>query len=339
MRTRFFAATSLAALLLLGCASVPYQAFEARRDLAPPKHLKVLLVGASDDGARFARSVLQLRDEWLAHGVKKDEIACYLTAPSKERWSQNPSQFESMRAAFGECYPATLPLLRQHLAAAAANRPPYLHFFVTGHGNPPVEILEKIGVEGVAERKELRKKVPGTGHWHIPFDEHEQFDWWKRLENGEPLDDVVLTPVALARMLNVLQASTHKVVVLDGCFTGGFLEGWTQGGKKSGLVEEVPNLTVLTAAAATRYSFGGYWDGPVFFGAAIVDALAEQKNTPAEGIDWKKVFQYATSDVESRERIAQGELASLPQFRTNGTKTAANASGAVSPPSRDASTR
>jgi hypothetical protein len=329
-----FAALSFGALA--GCSSIPYRPFALRADTRPPKALKVLLVATSDDGARFASSVLKMRQTWLDRGIRPDEIACYLTAPIERRWEKYSDLYESMRPSFSGCYPATLPLLRKHLAAVAKNPPEFVHVMLSGHGGAPLEILERLDdQEGLDELRKLQKLVPGIGHWNIPFEEHGEFSWPERLLRGEPLDDVVLTPVGLAELLKLLPETTRKVVVLQGCFTGGFLEAWTVGGRKTSLLAEVPNLTVLTSAAATRYSFGNFMDDSGVFADGLTSALAAQKTT-ASRLDWKKVYEHAAREVESAERIVPPGFESLPQF---GTNAATRSHADVSPPSQAGSTR
>lgn len=108
--------------------------------------------------------------------------------------------------------------------------------------------------------------------------------------------DRALTPDELAAALSQGCAVVPTVVVVSGCYTGGFAAGRMA----------KPNRIVLTAARRDRPSFGCQAGRTyTFFDQCLLAALPREAN-------WQRVFR-ATKRCVSREEHALGERPSEPQ--------------------------
>jgi hypothetical protein len=105
-------------------------------------------------------------------------------------------------------------------------------------------------------------------------------------------NDELLTPAALARALNAGCGATPTVVVVSGCYSGGFARG----------AMAAPNRIVLTAARADRPSFGCAAERTY----TVYDACL--LGTLPHAATWANVFRETRDCVEARER----ELSAQP---------------------------
>jgi hypothetical protein len=105
-----------------------------------------------------------------------------------------------------------------------------------------------------------------------------------------------LHPEELAQALSRGCAAVPTVVIVSGCYTGGFAVG----------AMAKPNRVILTAARRDRPSFGCQVERTyTFFDQCLLDALPQAAS-------WQAVF-HATKRCVSREEHALGERPSEPQ--------------------------
>jgi hypothetical protein len=108
--------------------------------------------------------------------------------------------------------------------------------------------------------------------------------------------DRALRPEELGRALSRGCAAVPTVVIVSGCYTGGFAAG----------TMEKANRIILTAASRDRPSFGCQAERTyTFFDQCLLDALPKAAN-------WQAVFR-GTSGCVSREEHSLGERPSQPQ--------------------------
>jgi hypothetical protein len=128
-----------------------------------------------------------------------------------------------------------------------------------------------------------------------------------------------MTPYSLGAALATFSAETPKIVVLQGCHSGGFLDAEPDvRGLRSARLGDIPNVTVIAAARYDRTSFGCDPGALMtYFGAAFHDLLfaqdGEQRPTT---IPWARVYQQLAEEIERVERL-EHVTPSLPVFFAN----------------------
>lgn len=279
-------------------ASVPYS------DAPLPARTKIFLVAGGVDVANFAAEVAAQRSLWLARGFAADEIACYWAAPTRPGFRGDRAQFRRLADALRPCYPASPALLREHLARAAREAPPFLYVYVTTHGltslvpgDVPKDLLPEPD-RALLDQYTLQLGAgPGQGVDVAAL--------IAGLRGGAAPDDLVLAPGGLARALAAFPAATPKFVVLQGCHAGGFVEA----------LATVPRLVGLMAARRDRTSFGcDPGQEMTYFGAIYHRLLGERLGAGGlAAIDWEGLFARLEAEVAAAERAA-GTQPSLPVF-------------------------
>ncbi|PCC73392.1 Peptidase C13 family protein [Nannocystis exedens] len=297
------------ALALAGCgAPLAYTRFVAAvpYSTAPlPERAHVFLVAGGSDVANFAAEVAAQRELLRTRGVPADEIVCYWAKPTREAFRRDRAQYRRLAAELADCYPAATAVVREHLARAAARRPPFLYLYVTTHGlssllppDVPKDLLEAPDTAMLDQYALQLAAGPGRGF-------HPAFLMAAR-RAGAPADDLVFSPAMLARALQAFPAATPKVVVLQACHAGGFAPA----------LAEVPGLVGLAAARHDRTSFGCD-PGPdmTTFGAIYIGLLADRLTTPSAlpALDWPALYQQLQAQVAAAE-AAQGATPSLPVY-------------------------
>ncbi|MEX1365645.1 MAG: C13 family peptidase [Nannocystaceae bacterium] len=288
-----------------------------------PAAVKVFLVAGGDDVANFAADVIEQRTLWAQAGLRADEIACYYAKPSPQALLEDGEQLAALAPLLRDCYAAEPATLHAHLRQAAGRAPPYLYLFVSGHGLPPL-LRWHAGVQDVRDlpaRMHLRQgevarfdrhaigleggPAPGLGQVERMLETHRA---------GAPVESLVFTPDTLAAALAPLPEASPLIVVLQACFSGGFIGSEDDG--PSALVRR-PRTTVLTAATPDRPSFGcspgaqhTYYGGAL--GRVLARMLEDQPRSP-EAMPWAEIHGEVRFIVETIEHI-DGERPSQPQL-------------------------
>lgn len=114
-----------------------------------------------------------------------------------------------------------------------------------------------------------------------------------QFEQGGPV--AAMTADMVAQLLSPMQ-SDRQIVILQACFSGSLIDELAS-----------PNRIILTAASATRSSFGCNPDSEnTWFIRALNTAITE-------GGSWSEIFT-RTRELVSAEELAQGVTPSEPQF-------------------------
>lgn len=267
-----------------------------------PAATKIFLVAGGVDVANFAAEVAAQRELWLARGYARDEIACYWAKPLRTGYRRDRAQYRRLAEALRPCYRASPALLREHLAQAAARRPPFVYLYVTTHGltsllpdHVPKDMLQPD--EG-ALLDQYTLQLGGGPGFGVAAEA-----LLTALRAGAVPDDLVLAPAGLGRALAAFPAATPKLVVLQGCHAGGFADALAQ----------VPGTTALMAARHDRTSFGcdpGH--KLTIFGAVYLKLLAAREGAPP-AIDWRGLYDALVAEIAAAEQ-AEGATPSLPVF-------------------------
>lgn len=290
---------------------------------APPSPAaRVFLFAGSSQNANFAQEVVDQRHMWLEAGVPDEAIACFYVPPYQEELEADYEQYVSLAEALSRCHLATVPALRRHLAAAAegAGGGDALYLYVTSHGAAPADqrlaTLQR-GDPGYWNTRRLSRYEPMNRH-RIAVEAMEDgpagpMELLGALRLGGRPEDLYLTPDTLRAMLDDGWANQPKIVVLQACYSGGFIADPADPRPEERLTA-LTNITILTAARYDRASFGcGGDDHTTYFGGFLGDVLTEHPALPAEQ-DWRSVFADTAYRVEELERLTGQEPPSLPGF-------------------------
>lgn len=280
-------------------------------DAPPPERARIFLVAGGVDVANFAAEVLEQRRFWRAQGFADDEIACYYARPTKAGFRGDRRQYRRLFADLDGCYPASTSTLRTHLAAAAERRPPFLYLYVTTHG-----IDGLVGDVGddlpPDERGLLDRYVLQLGEG--PGDGAKAAAILAAYRAGAPREELLFTPDVLAEALARFPAETPKLVVLQGCHSGGFL---AEPRGRAEEVQRIPNLTAIASARYDRTSFGCD-AGPdrTYFGALFARSLSGYAGRSPPEIPWFELYRELRGSLAALEE-RKGVRASLPVFFTS----------------------
>lgn len=289
---------------------------------------RIFLVAGGDDIANFAQEVVNQRALWRKAGFSHDEIACYYAKPTKKAYTADRRQYERLARRLKDCYAANPATVRAHMVAIAEQRPPFVYLYVTGHGTH--SFLEIAGAPPKPSQCGTRPKIESDGERALLDD----YALGLNADPGPALGDVcgvlrghrsgrsrgelMFSPPALRELLERFPSSTRKVVVLQGCFSGGFV-GRADGGLRADLITAVPNLVAMTATRHDRSSFGcGPGESMSYFGGAFLRALkghVERGVTPAT-VDWRAIYDRVVRTIEVMEKV-EGERPSHPRYFTN----------------------
>lgn len=289
---------------------------------------KVFLIAGGDDVANFAAEVIEQRTLWRRAGLREDQIACYWARPSADDFAEDRAQFEALSLALQSCHVASPQRVASDLRAAAEHAEGFVFVYVTSHGLPsqlgPLETSEHprtrrfVASLSPSEREVLGPAAiglqggdgPGIGEPRAIV---------AALRDGSEPASAVFTPRTLGPLLAAFGDDVRKIVVLQACFSGGFIDHHaTQDAEPSvgaDALLSVPNLTAMTATAAERPSFGcGSGEARTYFGGTFNLALARalEQHAPGE-LPWHEIYDNVVFAIEAMEAV-QDVGPSLPGF-------------------------
>lgn len=296
--------------------------FKARSKPLSP-NTKIFLVAGSSQNANFAQEIIDQRRLWKSIGFRDDEIACYYIIPKQGEYKRDNDQYVWLSLWLPACYAASAKLIREHLHQIAKKRPPFLYFYMTSHGKKPVTLelektdpsrkkyqrLKRLAQYPVLDQYRLMIEALADG----PAFENEIFDAYKKGTNPRNL---YFTPAYLRETLLKFPTNTPKIIVLQGCYSGGFIEDH-QVNFKEKLLTSVPQLTLITAARYDRTSFGCS-AGPIttYFGGAFNQVLSNYLGNPPQ-MDWRSIYKEVKGKVSLLETDLEKYQPSLPAFFSN----------------------
>lgn len=300
-----------------------------RRDAPGPK-TKIFLVAAGADIANFLQEVVEQRAHFNELGYTDDEIACYYVKPTAADYASDEKQFAVLAPRATGFHLAAPHILYRHLRAAAQNGPDFVYLYVSGHGRQPL-------IPGVTISEQ-----PSPDEIYL-IQRHSEFSSQFRLDMmGGPsghmnlrmrvaaLDDGIdpallfLTPRYLKEALSAFPETTPKVVVLQGCYSGGFVKNDIKSLENEAL-STMPNVVALAASNWDRQSFGCKVDAEyTYWGGLYVHTLKEYAASIPE-TPWALVAASVEEKVDDLE-IQLGlpdERASNPVYFSNVVPTVA----------------
>ena len=144
---------------------------------------------------------------------------CYWTPPTPADFRADRAQYRELARELRACYLATPALLREHLTQAAGRAPPFVYLYVSSHGR------DGLAPEDVPEDRLLPGEATMLMRYQIQVGPAMDLERQVlAVRGGADPDDLVFTPRALQALLSAFPAQTRKLVVLQACHSGGFLD-------------------------------------------------------------------------------------------------------------------
>jgi thiol-disulfide isomerase/thioredoxin len=259
---------------------------------------KAMLLAGSSDNANFLQEVSWNYSWLLQKGLKEDDIGCFYARPDLIQYSGDREQFDQLRPFLENCHPVRHQEFLENLRLSLNEKPESFYLYVTAHGAAPVPM----------KNREIFKKSCLA---HAPS---------LALDQTPPdcVSSQGLTADDLARAMKD-GATTKKYLVLQGCYTGGFISPRDNPKTAPSALARLPGIHILTASAAKQASFGCNAGSHVtFFGSAYSKAVEGDK-LKFEAMDWSRIYRDIVKEVTRLEKELQigQQNASRPQFFRN----------------------
>ncbi|HET9241633.1 MAG TPA: thioredoxin domain-containing protein [Oligoflexus sp.] len=270
----------------------------ADHPLQKPQAYKAMLLAGSSDNANFLQEVSWNYSWLLQKGYKEDEIGCFYAKPDLIQYGGDREQFDQLKPILETCHPVKHQEFLDSIRLSLNEKPSTFYLYVTAHGAAPVPLKNR-----ETFRKSCLAHAPSLALDQTPPD--------CVSSQGLTVDD-------LARAMKDGSA-TKKYLVLQGCYTGGFISPRDNPKTTASPLARLPGIHILTASAARQASFGCNAGAHVtFFGSAYSQAVQDDKQK-FETMDWPRIYQDVLKEVTRLEKELQigKQNASRPQFFKN----------------------
>jgi hypothetical protein len=309
------------------------------------RQARIFLVAGSRDIANFAQEVVDQKRYWLQRGYSPEQIECFFAAPDPSH-RVDVEQFLALEEELKAChlaFPGTVLAAIRELAQDYPDE--FFYLYLTSHGSyPALEWPEPVQRNidpqqawlpaALAEARddpasqafawlgtyriemEAMRRPDGTWGWISFLDRYVNL----HRRNGARAEEELLTPATLASALSAFPEHVRKIVILQGCHSGGFLLEPQEAPSPGETLVNVERITVLTAARADRTSFGcSGGDRTTYYGGALQRVLNGLPKKPIPRQDWKRVHREVMREVELLENASglPAERRSLPQYFSN----------------------
>lgn len=307
---------------------------------------RIFLVAGSRDIANFAQEVIDQKQYWMDRGYTADQIECFHAVPDPAH-RVDVEQFLALEEALRSCHLATpKAVLAAIRGLAESYQPDYFYLYVTSHGSHPAlqwpaELRRSIDPQGAwleggvatarsdpssdafnwlgtyrIEMEAVARETGGGWGWVSFLARYRDL----HLREGARAEEHLFTPALLADALRTFPEDVRKIVILQGCHSGGFLLEADAAPTPEETLTRVDGVTVLTAARADRTSFGcAGGDRTTYYGGALQRVLDELPRKAIPRQDWERVHRDVTREVTLLENAGSipDDRRSLPQFFSN----------------------
>lgn len=303
---------------------------------------RIFLVAGSRDIANFAQEVVDQRRYWQDRGYTAAQIECFYTVPDPTQ-RVDVEQFLALEEELQSCHLATPTAVLGAIRELAQDyQPDFFYLYVTSHGTyPPMDWPEPVRrqvdpqgtwLEGaLAEARADRdsQAFAWLGSYRIEMEglraEDGSWGWVSFLsryrdlhrQRGLRAEEHLFTPALLADALGSFAPEVRKIVILQGCHSGGFVLAPDKAPLPQETLVTVDGITVLTAARADRTSFGcAGGEHTTFYGGALQRVLDGLPRRDIARQDWSRVHEEVAREVTLLENAGgiPDERRSLPQF-------------------------
>jgi hypothetical protein len=303
---------------------------------------RIFLVAGARDIANFAQEVVDQRRLWLARGYTPEQIECFFAAPPPQQTTDS-AQFLALEESLLPCHLASprevLAALKEVATDYSAD---HFYLYVTSHGTPPVLHLPETVVRSIDPEArflpqalaEARADSASPAYqWLAPYQismegirlDAQRWGWasyFSRLYQSRNTSDMdprehMFTPALLADAMQAFPASVRKVVVIQACYSGGFVLPPKKAPAPEETLRNVKKATAITAARADRTSFGCDSSGETtLFGRSFHKVLEAHPDLTVPELNWRKLHKQVAREVEQLEQQAgiPSRQRSEPQF-------------------------
>lgn len=307
---------------------------------------RIFLVAGSRDIANFAQEIVDQKKLWLARGYAENQIECFYAVPSPSHRVDVP-QFLALEQDLQACHLASPRGVFDAIAQVATNYPAeYFYLYVTSHGTPPALIWPEAVQKQIdpqstwlpAVLEQARSdRTSAAFEWFSPFriemegiqmEAPQGFGWATfisryhdlHMKAGASASDHLFTPRLLAAALGGFPQGVRRIVVLQGCYSGGFLLPPDKAPAPEETLVTLENVTVLTASRADRTSFGcDSGEETTYYGRSLHKVLQDMPDKLIPDLDWRTLHERMTGEVErlEKDQKVSGNRRSLPQYFAN----------------------
>ncbi|HWL62259.1 MAG TPA: C13 family peptidase [Steroidobacteraceae bacterium] len=303
---------------------------------------RIFLVAGARDIANFAQEVVDQRRLWLSRGYTPEQIECFFAAPPPQQ-TDDAGQFLALEESLLPCHLASPREVLAALKEVAREYPAdHFYLYLSSHGTPPVLGLPEPVVRSIdpqaswlpqALAEARADKASQAYQWLAPFQvsmegirlDSQRWGWasyFARLYQSRITSDMdprehMFTPALLADALQAFPASVRKVVVIQACYSGGFVLPPKKAPAPEETLRNVKKTTVITAARADRTSFGCDSSGETtLFGGSFHKVLESHPDQAVPQLNWRKLHRQVAKEVEQLEQQAgiSSRQRSEPQF-------------------------
>lgn len=303
---------------------------------------RIFLVAGSRDIANFAQEVVDQRRYWQDRGYTEAQIECFYAVPDPAH-RMDVEQFLELEDALRSCHLATPTAVLGAIRELAQDyRPDHFYLYVTSHGTYPAldwpePVRRQIDPQGAwlesalaeARADPQSEAFAWLGTYRIEMEalraEDGGWGWVSFLsryrdlhrQRGIRAEEHLFTPALLADALREFPPQVRKIVILQGCHSGGFVLAADKAPLPQETLVDVEGITVLTAARADRTSFGcAGGERTTFYGGALQRVLDGLPRGQIPRQDWSRVHAEVSREVtllENANGIPDARR-SLPQY-------------------------
>jgi len=268
------------------------------KPLEAPRAFKAIIVAGSSDNANFLQEIYWNYSWLLQKGYKTSEIGCFYAKPDLLQYAEDSEQFDEMKSLAAACHPIKRQQLLDSIRLSLRDQPENFYIYITSHGAAPVK-----GKQVELFKKNCLAQAPALVIDQNPPD----------CESNQGL-----TVQDLADAMKHA-ANTKKYLVLQGCYTGGFISAEDDPKAAPSPLAALPNIRILTASSAKQASFGCHPGAKAtLFGSAYgLNVIEDERSLDA--MNWQDVYSNVKKDVSKLEKQLQLSRSdsSEPQFFEN----------------------
>ncbi len=290
---------------------------------------KIFLVAGGSDSANFAQEVIDQRRHWMGLGFSSDEIACFYVRPTLSAMYRDLKQYRRLSDELSNCFAANARVIRYALFLASIRKPDFVYFYSSSHGAPPMSLASQILDAKDSEELYSRalQRYPHLDQYWLVYDGSVNGDPFNRYKVDESIasgqenkDHYYFSPEVLKTVLSEKGfEQTEKIVILQSCFSGGFLESPVPKFQDQTL-QSVSHLTLITASRFDRASFGcGVGAETTLFGGEFNRLISTTPYSQSpDQIDWTSLYSSLERNIQNLEtQLKLGDEPSLPQYFSN----------------------
>lgn len=296
---------------------------------------RVFLVAGTQWFSDHAKEIVEQKKFWLQNGYTEEQISCYYFPPTPED-KETYKEFSSLHDELRSCYLADPNILLNHIREVAASNPESVYIYISSTGRKPMQ-QSSFKYKTSADKTKM-EQILALKKWSEPYylemvGFFNNNTYWsysgvhKAIVFGptkpEAADQYILTPRGLKAALATLPASTKKTVVLQGCYTEGFILPAKKVGAENTLAG-LANISVITSSDADTNNLKCLDGYPTEnFGESYAMALKKysemlpRRQDALSSMNWKKVYEFSEQSARDKGIFLNQPILPMPKYYTN----------------------